>query len=108
MIIDVLARLPRRGQFFAPWMAVVAMFVASITVADGAAALVGIALAIAVAAVCHAAADRDHRAPSGPKTGRAPDHRLRGAYRRSFMPNGAGRPRRPRRPRAPGIAAFAA
>ncbi|QRY83070.1 hypothetical protein JVY00_14360 [Tsukamurella tyrosinosolvens] len=105
MTADLLRRLPRWGDISAPWIAVVALFVAGVAVSDGAAALVGIALAIAVAALCRAAADRDDRAPSGPRTGREPDQRLRGAYRRSSMPNGAGRPRRPR---APGFAASAA
>ncbi|ADG78522.1 putative protein OS=Tsukamurella paurometabola (strain ATCC 8368 / DSM / CCUG 35730 /CIP 100753 / JCM 10117 / KCTC 9821 / NBRC 16120 / NCIMB 702349/ NCTC 13040) OX=521096 GN=Tpau_1909 PE=4 SV=1 [Tsukamurella paurometabola] len=106
MTIEILRRLPRWGDFSAPWIAVVALFLASVTVTDGAAALVGITLAIAIAALCQAAtADRDGGAPSGPRTGREPDQRLRGAYRRSFMPNGAGRPRRPR---APGFAATAA
>lgn len=105
MTADLLRRLPRWGDISAPWIAVVALFVAGVAVSDGAAALVGIALAIAVAALCRATADRDDRAPSGPQTGREPDQRLRGAYHRSSMPNGAGRPRRPR---APGFAASAA
>ncbi|MGC5026645.1 DUF6412 domain-containing protein [Tsukamurella sp. DT100] len=105
MTADLLRRLPRWGDLSAPWIAVVALFVAGVALSDGAAALVGIALAIAVAALCRAATDRDEHAPSGPRTGREPDQRLRGAYRRSSMPNGAGRPRRPR---APGFAASAA
>lgn len=105
VIVDVLRRLPRWGDLPAPWIAVVALFIAGVTVADGAAALVGIALAVAVAAMCHSAIVRERAASSGPPVAREPRTPLRGAYRRSFMPNGAGRPRRPR---APGLAAFAA
>ncbi|BDD82923.1 hypothetical protein TPB0596_26860 [Tsukamurella pulmonis] len=105
MIADLVRSLPRWDDLSAPWVAVVALFVAGVAMSDGAAALVGIALAVAVAALCHAWSDRDAQAPSGPATGREPDQRLRGAYRRSSMPNGAGRPRRPR---APGFAASAA
>ncbi|TWS24991.1 hypothetical protein FK268_07100 [Tsukamurella sputi] len=105
MTADLFRRPPRWGELSAPWVAVVALFVAGVGMSDGAAALVGIALAVAVAALCHASTERDAGAPSGPAAGREPDQRLRGAYRRSSMPNGAGRPRRPR---APGYAATAA
>ncbi|MGX9297080.1 DUF6412 domain-containing protein [Tsukamurella paurometabola] len=105
MTVELLRRLPCWGHVSSAWVAVVGLVLAGVTLPDGAAALVGIALAVAVAAICHVGAARDDRAPSGPSERREPDQRLRGAYRRSSMPNGAGRPRRPR---APGVAASAA
>ncbi|WP_148281508.1 DUF6412 domain-containing protein [Tsukamurella sp. 1534] len=105
-MVSRLARVLRRlGEAPLPWIVLAAYVVATLTALDGATALVGIALAVAVAALTHVVVADESGAPSGPlDEGRRPDLRLRGAYRRSSMPNTAGRPR----PRAPGMAARAA
>ena len=79
---------------------------AGIAIADDASSVIGIAVALTVAVALSrhgsalARAVRYRAARAHPR-----GSRLRGAYRRNFMPNEAGRPRRPR---APGIAALAA